>query len=84
MRTKKINIYEQQMQWERWHMAAGAIIEIEKKSGRIARAIYESPLERWKEHIDPLGEVAIPDIDYYNTLTNEKDIKIAIEEIFGE
>lgn len=84
MHAKKMNVYEQQMRWERWHLAAGATIEFDPKSGRITRAIYNSPLEQWRDHINPLGEVTVPDMDYYNTLTNKVDIANAIKEIFDE
>ena len=81
MHTKILDIYDEQRRWQLWHHAT---FEHDKETGRVLQAIYDAPTEKRKNHIRPNCTVLVPDMDYYNTLTNELEIKNAIEEIFGD
>ena len=81
MRTKKINVFEEQRRWMIWHSEARADIVCEGRSGRVVKAVYTSPLEKWRGLIAPDGTVEVPDMDFYNTLTDPEEIKAAVEDI---
>lgn len=79
MRTKKLNVYEEQFKWMQQHKRADSIVTDE--IGRPIQAIYTSPIEKWKGLIAPDGTVNVPDMDYYNSLTSAVDINNAIDEL---
>lgn len=79
MRTVKLNVFEEQRKWINQHSHADRIVCDAK--GTPVQAIYLSPLEQWKGRIAPDGTVNVPDMDYYNSLTNVAEMQEVIDEI---
>jgi hypothetical protein len=82
VKTIKLNVYEEQRKWERWHRAAGATIVFNVRAEVVA-AHYKSPLEQWRDLMRPDGTVDVPDMDYYNSLTGPEAISAAVDELFA-
>ncbi len=80
MKTKKINVFEEQKKWMMWHQTARATFTY-NMDGELAQACYDSPLVLWSKYMKPDGSVEVFDMDYYNSLTSQEDINNAIAEI---
>lgn len=79
MRTKKLNVYEEQFKWMQQHNKADVIMVDDL--GRPVQARYTSPIEKWKDLMAPDGTVEVPDMDYYNSLKTVGDIEKAIDDL---
>jgi len=51
------------------------------QAGKPVQAVYTSPLEKWRGLIAPDGMITVPDMDYYNGITDEAEIKAVLDEL---
>lgn len=79
MKTKKLNVNKEQYDWIKVHERADEIVCSSDK--KVVKAIYYSPLHRWSELMRPDGTVDVPDMDYYNKVTDTTEIKSFIDEL---
>ena len=83
MKTKRINVFQQHQEWLRWHTANADGIEYDGRSGQPKKAVYLSPLEKWRGLMDDQGFVNVPDMDYYNNLLDTTEMTEVLDELKG-
>jgi hypothetical protein len=81
MKTKTINIYEVHQRWMQWHCSNADYTKHDTETGEIIEAIYRSPLYKWGRYISPGGTIQVPDMDYYNALTDPAEMKALLDEL---
>lgn len=81
MKTKRINIYEVHQRWMQWHLSNADSVVTDPRTGEVISATYTSPLAKWRGLIDPDGMITVPDMDYYNALTDQAEMKAVLDEL---
>jgi hypothetical protein len=80
MRTVTHNVWKETHDWLDVHLKAGATI-VQDTKGVPIRAEYDSPYQKYGFMADHGGNFELPDIDYYNQLTDPTEMSKMIEEL---
>jgi hypothetical protein len=79
MKTITVNVNELAQEFREKHMGSDAMVC--SSDGMLLEVRYYAPHKVYAGMYDSYGDMQLPDMDYYNGLTNEADIRKKLDEL---